>query len=47
MALLSITVLFLVGALVAFIVGALGKCPWWVGCILLWVVVALSVLPVK
>jgi hypothetical protein len=45
--LLSITVLFLIGALVAFIVSALGKCPLWVGCTLLWVVVALSVLPVK
>jgi hypothetical protein len=47
MALLSITVLFLVGALIAFIAGALGKAPLWVGCILLWVVVALSILPVK
>jgi hypothetical protein len=47
MALLSITVLFLIGALIAFIVSALGKAPLWIGCILLWVVVALSVLPVK
>jgi len=47
MALLTITVLFLVGALVAFIASALGKAPMWVGCILLWVVVALDVLPVK
>ncbi len=47
MALLSITVLFLVGALVAFIVSAIGKCPLWIGCVLLWIVVALSVLPVK
>jgi hypothetical protein len=47
MALLSITVLFLVGALIAFIAHALGKAPVWVGCILLWVVVALSILPVK
>jgi hypothetical protein len=47
MTLLSITVLFLIGALVAAIVGIMGKCPWWVSFILLWVVVALSVLPVK
>jgi hypothetical protein len=47
MALLTITVLFLIGSLIALIVGAMGKCPLWVGTILLWVVVALSVLPVK
>jgi hypothetical protein len=47
MALLTITVLFLIGALVAFIASALGKSPLWVGCVLLWVVVALSILPVK
>jgi len=44
---LSITVLFLVGSLIAFIISALGKCPLWVGCVLLWIVVALDVLPVK
>jgi len=47
MALLTITVLFLVGSLVAIIAHAIGKCPLWVGTALLWVVVALSVLPVK
>jgi hypothetical protein len=47
MALLSITVLFLIGAIIAAIVGAMGKCPWWVSVILLCVVVALGVLPVK
>lgn len=47
MALLTITVLFLIGSLVALIAHAMGKCPVWIGCILLWVVVALSVLPVK
>ena len=47
MALLTITVLFLIGALIAFIASALGKAPLWVGAVLLWVVVALSVLPVK
>lgn len=47
MALLTITVLFLLGSLIAFIVSALGKAPLWIGCVLLWVVVALDVLPVK
>ena len=47
MALLTITVLFLVGSLIALIASAMGKCPNWVGEILLWVVVALAVLPVK
>jgi len=47
MAILTITVLFLIGSLIAFIASALGKAPLWVGCVLLWVVVALTVLPVK
>lgn len=47
MALLTISVLFLIGSLVALIMSALGKAPMWVGCILLWVVVALDILPVK
>ena len=47
MALLTITVLFLLGALIAFIASALGKAPLWVGCVLLWIVVAVDVLPVK
>jgi len=47
MSLLTITVLFLIGSLIALIVGAMGKCPWYISVILLWVVVALGVLPVK
>lgn len=46
MAILTITVLFLLGSLVAFIASALGKAPLWIGCVLLWVVVALKTLPV-
>jgi len=47
MTILTITVLFLIGSLIAFIANALGKAPVWVGCVLLWVVVAIQVLPVK
>jgi hypothetical protein len=44
---LTITWLFLVGALVAAIASALGKAQLWIAFILLWVVVALGVIPVK
>lgn len=44
---ISITYLFLVGAIIAAIVGAMGKCPWYVSVLLLCIVVALQVLPVK
>jgi hypothetical protein len=42
---ITVTYLFLLGAIIAAIVGAMGKCPWWVSVILLCVVVALMVLP--
>ena len=42
---LSISVLFLVASLAAAVMSAMGKCPEWIAIILLWVVVALMVLP--
>jgi hypothetical protein len=42
---LTISVLFLLSALVSAVMVALGKCPAWVPIIFLWVVVALMVLP--
>jgi len=44
---LTVQVIFLVGAIVAAVVGAMGKCPWWVSVILLCVVVAVGVIPLK
>lgn len=44
---ITITWLFLVGALVAAVVSALGKAPLWIAFVLLWVVVALQVIPIK
>lgn len=45
--LITITMLFLLAALIAIIVAAMGKTPLWVGVVLLWVVVALATIPVK
>jgi hypothetical protein len=42
---LSITVIFLLGAIIAAIVSAIGKTPLWVAVILLCIVEALQVLP--
>lgn len=42
---ITISSLFLIAALVAIVVSALGKCPLWVGVVLLWVVVALQIIP--
>jgi hypothetical protein len=44
-----ITVLFIlvVGALIAAIVAAMGKCPLWVSVILLCIVAAIQVMPLK
>lgn len=44
-----ITVMFflVVGALIAAIVSAMGKCPLWVSVILLCIAMALQVLPLK
>ena len=44
---LTITMLFLLAALIAIVVSAMGKTPVWVGVLLLWVVVALATIPVK
>ena len=41
----TVTYVFLLGAIIAAIVSALGKCPLWVAVILLTIVVALQVLP--
>jgi hypothetical protein len=41
----TVTYIFLLGAIIAAIAEALGKCPGWVATILLAIVVALQVLP--
>lgn len=42
---LTVTAIFLLGAIVSAIVSAMGKCPLWVSVILLCVVEALQHLP--
>jgi hypothetical protein len=42
---ITVSILLVVGALVAAIVSAMGKCPLWVSVILLCVAMALQVLP--
>lgn len=42
---MTISVILLIGAFIAAIVAAIGKCPLWVAVILLCVVEALHVLP--
>lgn len=42
---LTVTYILLIGALIAAIAEAMGRCPGWVATILLTVVVALIVLP--
>jgi hypothetical protein len=42
---ITVTYIFLLGAIIAAIAEALGKCPGWISNILLCVVVALLVLP--
>lgn len=44
---LTVTFILIIGALIAAIVSAMGKCPLWVSVILLCIVMALQVLPVK
>jgi len=44
---LTVTLLLVVGALVAAIASAMNKCPLWVAVILLCVAHALTVLPLK
>jgi hypothetical protein len=43
----TVTFILIIGALIAAIVSAMGKCPLWVSVILLCIVMALQVLPVK
>lgn len=42
---LSVLVIFLLGAIIAAIASAIGKCPLWVSVVLLCVVEALQILP--
>jgi hypothetical protein len=42
---LSVSIILVLGALIAAIVSAIGKCPLWVSVILLCVAMALQVLP--
>jgi len=44
---LTVTFILIIGALIAAIVSAMGKCPLWVSVILLCIVMALQVLPVR
>jgi len=44
---LTVTLILVLGALIAAIASAMGKCPLWVSVILLCIVVALQVLPLK
>jgi len=44
---LTVMFIMVLGALVAAIVSAMGKCPLWVSVILLCVAMAIQVLPVK
>lgn len=44
---ITVALILVIGALIAAIVSAMGKCPLWVSVILLCVVAALGVLPIK
>jgi hypothetical protein len=44
---LSVSLILIIGALIAAIVSAMGKCPLWVAVVLLCVAAALQVLPVR
>lgn len=44
---LTVLAILVIGALIAAIVAAMGKCPLWVSVILLCIVVALDVLPLR
>ena len=44
---LSVMFVLVLGALIAAIVAAMGKCPLWVAVILLCIVEAIQVLPLK
>ena len=42
---LTVTIFFVIAAAVTLVVGAMGKCPWWVSVACLCVVELLRVLP--
>ena len=44
---LTVTLILVLGALVAAIVSAMGKCPLWVAVILLCIAHAITVLPIR
>lgn len=44
---MTITLILLIAALVAILISAMGKCPLWVGCLLLCVAALLGHLPLK
>lgn len=44
---ITVTFVLVIGALIAAIVSAMGRCPLWVSVILLCIVMALQVLPLK
>jgi hypothetical protein len=44
---ITVALILVVGALIAAIVAAMGKCPLWVAVILLCIVEAIQVLPIK
>jgi hypothetical protein len=44
---LTVTLILVIGALIAAIAAAMNKCPLWVAVILLCIVAALQVLPLK
>lgn len=44
---LTVSVILVLAALIAAIVSAMGKCPLWVSVILLCIIVALQVLPLR
>lgn len=44
---ITLTFVFLLGAIITAIASAAGKCPLWVSVILLCIVVAIGVIPLK
>lgn len=44
---ITVAFILVIGALIAAIVSAMGKCPLWVSVILLCVVAAIQVMPLK
>lgn len=44
---LTVTLILVIGALIAAIASAMGKCPLWIAVILLCVAHAITVMPIK